>query len=495
MIRFEEPATYDLLTRARDALGHRLSNMLRFAITIARLAAGLAGYAVLLGAADPWLLLAVAAPALPSVWIRARSAAATYGSQYETAPVRREMAYTQDLLVGRASGHELRVFDLYAHLRDRWREAHTRWRSQSTAQTWAQARAATAVAVLATASYALAIGLVADLIATRRLTLGDYVVLAGAARTFQGHMEQLLQQVGWLLRDLPALGDLHAYLHLAHDARALRGERAFPAPLARGIEVRHLSFAYPGGGAPVLADISVTLRPDQLVAVVGANGAGKSTLMKLLLGLYRPSGGTVAYDGVPVQDISPVAVAARCAAVFQDSARFRRTLREELAPGDEALQGDDARLWASLEALGLGDRFRGLPHGLDTILDPSLAGPGEGAELSGGEWQRLAIARAVVRDPQVLILDEPTAALDPNAELEVYRRFAALARGRIAVMVSHRMGSAHLADRILVLDHGTITEDGTHADLLAADGLYARLFLAQARWYRPGPGAGVSADA
>ena len=210
----------------------------------------------------------------------------------------------------------------------------------------------------------------------------------------------------------------------------------------------------------------------------------KSTLIKLLLGLYQPDDGTIRYDGKNVAAIAPEQIALNCAAVFQDFARFRRPVREELVPGPADFHIDDDTLRRVINEVGLEERFQTFPRGLDTFLDPSLGEEGEGAELSGGEWQKVALARALVRNPQILVLDEPTAALDPQAEVELYQRFVELAAGRMTFLISHRIGSARLADRILVLDAGKIVEDGTHEALLAKDGLYAQFFRAQAHWYQ-----------
>ncbi len=280
------------------------------------------------------------------------------------------------------------------------------------------------------------------------------------------------------------LRDLHLFLESAEKNRSQAGTERFPKPLQEGVTVRNLRFRYPKSDDDVLQDINFHVRPGEIISIVGANGAGKSTLIKLLLGLYQPDDGAICYDGVDVVSIAPDQFARNCAAVFQDFTRFRHPVREELVPGPPNFHINDDALWDVVNALGLADRFKTFPRGLDTFLDPSLGEEGDGAELSGGEWQKIALARALVRNPQVLVLDEPTAALDPEAEVELYQQFLQLVGGRMTFLISHRIGSTRLADRILILDGGRIVEDGTHEELLAENGLYTRFFKAQARWYQ-----------
>ena len=317
-----------------------------------------------------------------------------------------------------------------------------------------------------------------------QLTLGDYVVLIGAAAAFQSNLESLLSAVQDVLVDLPLLQDLHAFLERAKTDQSESGTETFPQPLQDGLEVRNLRFRYPEGTEDVLRDINFHVRPGEIVSIVGVNGAGKSTLIKLLLSLYQPDEGTVRYDGTQVAAIASEQIARNCASVFQDFARFRRPVREELNPGPPNFHIDDETLRSVIDAVGLPDRFQTFSRGLDTFLDPSLGEEGTGVELSGGEWQKIALARALIRNPQVLVLDEPTAALDPQAEVELYQQFVELAAGRMTFLISHRIGSARLADRILVLDAGRIVEDGTHEALLDRDGLYAQFFRTQAHWYQ-----------
>ena len=481
---FDQPQTYDLIQRARQALDHRLTNFLRFLTEIGQLCVTLVGYGVLLWVADPLLVLVVVLPAVPSAWFKVKTAEKRYIYDYHTTPVRRMMDYMIGLLLGSSSAQEVRLYGLFDRFFGRWRTNHRQWRKESLSMIWTEIRASIGITIAEIVAYAIAIGILAARIVDGDLTLGDYVVLTGAAATFQGNMEGLLGSIQSLLVDLPLLRDLHFFLERAEKTRTQAGTETFPKPLQQGVEVRNLRFRYPQATDDVLQDINFHVRPGEVVSIVGVNGAGKSTLIKLLLGLYQPDDGTIRYDGVDAASIAPEQISLNCAAVFQDFTRFRRPVREELVPGPPGLQIDDDTLWRVINAVGIEDRFQTLPHGLDTYLDPSLGAEGEGAELSGGEWQKVALARALARNPQVLVLDEPTAALDPQAEVELYQRFVELAAGRMTFLISHRIGSARLADRILVLDAGRIVEDGTHETLLAKDGRYAQFFRAQAHWYQ-----------
>lgn len=481
---FDQPQTYDLIQRARQALGHRLTNVLRFLTEIGQLLVTLVGYGVLLWIADPLLVLVVVLPAIPSAWLKIRSAESGYIHDYDATPIRRMMAYTLSLLLGSSSGQEVRLYGLKDHLFGRWQASHQKWRKESLAKAWVEARASIGTTIAEVLAYSVAIFILAARIVDGQLTLGDYVVLIGAAGTFQSNLESLLSAVQDVFVDLPLLQDLHAFLEQAKTDQRQSGTRKFPQPLQEGLEVRNLRFRYPEGHEDVLHDINFRVSPGEIVSIVGVNGAGKSTLIKLLLGLYQPDGGTVRYDGTQVAAIAPEQIAENCASVFQDFARFRRPMREELNPGPPNFHIDDETLRQVVDEVGLADRFQTCPLGLNTFLDPSLGEEGTGVELSGGEWQKIALARALVRNPQVLVLDEPTAALDPQAEVELYQRFIELAAGRMTFLISHRIGSARLADRILVLDAGRIIEDGTHEALLARNGRYAQFFRAQAQWYQ-----------
>ena len=247
-----------------------------------------------------------------------------------------------------------------------------------------------------------------------------------------------------------------------------------PGP-ASALACADVWFTYPGSAAPALAGVTLAVAPGEKVALVGENGAGKTTLTKLMLGLYLPERGRVTVDGGDPRTAPP----GRLSAVFQEFVHYPLSLAENVAIAAPPALHDRTRLRAVLAQAQALDLAANLPGGLDSLLLPDVGG----TDLSGGQWQRLALARGLFPDPGVLVLDEPTAALDPLAELEVFRRFAEMAAGRTAVLVSHRLGICRLADRVLVLSGGRLVEEGAHAELLAAGGLYARMFEAQARWY------------
>ena len=253
-----------------------------------------------------------------------------------------------------------------------------------------------------------------------------------------------------------------------------------PAAGPQPIEVRDLTFTYPGAERPALRGVSFTLPAGEKVALVGENGAGKTTLVHLLLGLYTPTEGSVHIGGQDLRELDPAPLWASTGAVFQDFTQYHLTVRENVGLGHVDHLGDHAAVHRAAGAGGAADFVEELPERYETVLGPTFGG----RDLSVGQWQRVATSRGLMRGADLLVLDEPTAALDPKAEAEVYGRFAEHAGGRTAILISHRMGFARLADRILVLKDGELIEQGTHDQLVRLGGEYAHLFATQARWYQ-----------
>ncbi len=325
------------------------------------------------------------------------------------------------------------------------------------------------------AAYALLIAL----LLAGNISLADFVLYFAAVGSFAGWVSRILQAHSALHRSSLAICDVREFLDLAGPAD---GTTALPADVPPSITFENVSFRYDGADADALQNISFTLQPGEKLAVVGANGAGKTTLVKLLCGLYLPTAGTIRYGGCPAQEVERESLYRLFAPVFQDVRTAFFTLAETVSCRAEA-DTDTARAEACMRRAGLGDKLDSLPLGIHTPLDKQVHK--EGIELSGGEMQKLMLARALYKDAPVLVLDEPTAALDPIAENNIYLQYNAMTAGKSAVFISHRLASTRFCDRILVLEGGRIAEEGAHAQLIAAGGVYAKLYGLQSCWYQP----------
>jgi ATP-binding cassette subfamily B protein/ATP-binding cassette subfamily C protein len=293
----------------------------------------------------------------------------------------------------------------------------------------------------------------------------------------------VLAAVGGMYEDALFMQNLFAFLAIPTEAERPRVTPAATLPRGRSlpIELDHVSFRYPGHDAWVLRDVSLTLAPGETLGLVGENGAGKSTIVKLLLRLHEPTSGAVRWGGVDLRDLAPADLRGRIGAVFQDYVRYQFTAAENIGLGEPSLLGDRARVEEAARLGGAAELVAALPQGYDTVLGGWFK---RGQELSSGEWQKLAVARAFMREEaQLLILDEPTASIDAEAEHELFQRFRQLASGRSTVVVSHRFSTVRMADRIAVLHGGQLVELGSHQELLAREGRYAHLFRLQARGY------------
>ncbi len=512
---FEHQPYYDRLSRVMGDAEERGPRLAEHALRLLRTVPQFAGYAVALIAVAPVLLLIVLAASVPVVGGWMLSGQVYWDVLREQTRDRRLGDYYARVLTDRPFAKEVRLYGLAGYLTDRWSALY--WRTRDEAR-----RRATRLAVRQRAP---------NLVMTAIVMLGVvWVATAGAARASAGTYAILFQSLLGILTTIFGLGEAIKALGegsgYASEFRAFtnlpaeevgadplcvgrRGEsveaaprngrtggatrdavqagepasaslRPFPRPLRSGIRFEDVWFTYPGSDRPALAGVSFDIAAGESVALVGENGAGKTTLVKLLLGLYAPDRGRILFDGVDAREIDPRSLRAAASAAFQGFVRYGLTFAENVGLGQPERMGDRRRLEAAVARAGAHDVLRALPEGYDTLLGPDVGG----VDLSGGQWQRVALARGFFRDAELLVLDEPTAALDPHAELAVFERFAELARGRTAVLVSHRLGMARLADRVVVLSGGRVAEAGTHEELLRAGGEYAVMFRAQARWYR-----------
>ena len=405
----------------------------------------------------------------------------------------------------------MRLFALHNTLSQRWQRLRRVLRQRLWQQKQQQARGALPISGLHI-SVAVGVGVaLAFFLGDRLLTPGRFVALFRGVDDMMrtgfslGYSARELQNqsagIDWVREFLDLPEEADAWMQTAPSPQEQPPTKPFPRPLRHGFEIDDLWFAYPASGPeaekpdPVLRGVDFRLKPGERVALVGDNGAGKSTLAKILLGLYAPTSGQVRVDGIDYSAIDRESMTGAISAAFQDFFNFELTAGQAIGLGAPGT-GKDRKatdLWPAKVApdptlvteaarrAGVDALVAGLPQGYDTPIGHILDG---GQGLSGGEWQRIAVARAYTRTAELMILDEPTAALDPMAEAQVYRQFSALLEGRTALLISHRLGSARMADRILVLKEGRITEEGHHDDLLALGGTYALMWEEQASWYR-----------
>jgi ATP-binding cassette subfamily B protein len=478
--QLERAAVHDQLQQARQALqGERLSNTLVYAWQSLSESVTLLSLLLYLGRFHWGLPLLLAAGSTPGILVSQRFLYRRYHLARAQTVSERRFGIYDGLLTGRAAAAELRVFGFGNWLAQRALGLSRGMAAERVAIDVAEAPAMALSNVLGTVGYVVAIAFGVALLLDGRLGVGVVAALFYAFQSFQGSYHNLAQNVGIIADNLRYVRDYFAFTNGPRlDMNA--GHR-LAGPIRQGITFERVSFTYPGGVAPALDDVSFALRPGERLALVGENGAGKSTLVKLLMGLYRPTAGRILVDGVDLREIAPADWYRRIGTVFQDFARYQTSVRHNIGVGWVERRDDGALVEGAAARSDVLDVAATLPDGLDTPLGKEFH---QGQELSVGQWQKLAIARAAMRPAELLILDEPASALDARAEAEVYAQFARMTEGRTAILISHRLGSCRIADRILVLQHGRLLEEGTHTSLLGAGGLYAELYQLQAAWYR-----------
>jgi ATP-binding cassette subfamily B protein len=313
------------------------------------------------------------------------------------------------------------------------------------------------------------------------ISLGQLVMYFGAFQVALGSLRPTLRGVAELYENNLFLSSLHEFLELPINVPEPTRPNRMSRPWRTGLAVEGLSFRYPGTDALILDGIEMVIRPGEVVALVGRNGSGKTTLAKLLGRLYDPVGGRISIDGVDLRNFAIRDLRGEMSVIYQDFGRYHMTARENIRLGCPELSPRDPKIVTAAQWAGIHDDLMRLSKGYDTVLSRTLT---EGAELSLGQWQKLALARAFARDSQLIILDEPTSSLDAAAEFAFFDKFRTMVQGRSALIISHRFSTVRLADRVYVLDSGRLIEQGTHQDLLALDGLYAHLYRRQASYYQ-----------
>jgi ATP-binding cassette subfamily B protein len=477
---FEDPGFHDMLERARqqatDRVGmlNAMGRLLLQTITLISLAVGVIVY-------SPWVFLALVVCVIPALAGESHFAFLGYSLAHEVTPVRRELDYLRLIGTSKENAKEVKLFGLGGYLHDRYAWLTGGIIRKNISLTRRRLVWGSVFAVVGSIGYYGSYIFVVWQALQGRISVGTLTFLAGAIAGASTQLQGVFSLFSHISDQALFLTDLVAFLKVEPSIRSRPNAFPLPRPIRAGFEFRDVSFHYPGSTRPVLKNLNFRLEPGEHVALVGENGQGKTTLVKLLARLYDPTSGAIFLDGVDLRDYSVEELHKEIGIIFQDFVRYDMAARMNIGVGRIEAVDEDEALWIAAEKSRADRLLTRFPNGLDQMLGRRFEG---GVDLSGGEWQKFALARAYLRDAQVLILDEPTAALDAVAEAEVFARFDDLSRDKMALLISHRFSTVRKSDRIVVIEGGQIYEEGTHDQLVAHGGRYASLFELQAASYR-----------
>jgi len=487
---FEDAEFYDQLTKARREASSRPVSVVNETFQLFQNAITLAGYIALLVRFNGLAVVALIAAAIPATVAEVRFSSAAFRLRSWRNPEARKLNYLEYVLANDDHAKEVKLFGLGPILLERYKAMSETFYREDRKLALRRAGWAYALSLLSTGAFYACYALMALAAAAGTLSLGNLVLYVMAFRQGQQAFQSILTALGGMYEDNLYMSNLFQYLAIPTGAEAALaagdgvprlGERAGDDVAQEGIVFDDVGFRYPGATSWALRHISLHIPKNESLALVGHNGAGKTTFIKLLTRLYEPSEGRILLDGKDLRAWDPEALRARIGVVFQDFNQYQLKVRENVGLGSVAHREDEERIGRAVERGGATEVVKGLTAGLDTQLGRWFK---DGAELSGGQWQKIALARAFMRDEaDILVLDEPTAALDAEAEHAVFERFRSLSRDRTTILISHRFPTVRMADRIVVIEGGQIQEQGTHDELVAMDGRYARLFALQAQGY------------
>lgn len=478
---YENPKYFDTLHRAQQEAPSRPTHIVNGLAQVGMNGLSLAAMAGLLVTLHWLVAIILFIAVVPGIFVRMRYSGKLYRWQREKTQTERKSWYYHWMLTGDQHAKEIRLFDLGGLFRERFRGLRRILRGEKMGLSRRRSIADLIAQIGSTAAIYGSYAFIAFRTVRGDITIGDLFMYFQAFQRGQGYLQQLLSGLAGLYEDNLFLSNFYEFMDIRPGIRPPSNPRSFPKPIQTGIRFDHVAFGYPGGGRKVFSDLSLSIGPGEHVALVGNNGAGKTTLIKLLCRLYDPDQGDILLDGAPLREYDPAALRREISVILQDYSRYHASARENIWFGDVRIARDDGRIREAAARAGADSVLDGLPKGIDTLLGKWFE---EGEELSIGEWQKLALARAFLRSAQILVLDEPTSSLDAKSEYEVFHRFRELAKGRTAILISHRFSTVRMADRIMVIEKGSVLENGSHEELIRKSGKYAQMFEAQARNYR-----------
>jgi ATP-binding cassette subfamily B protein len=477
---YEDPVFYDRLERARVQATDRLAMIQQMGRLIQQSVTAIAFSAVLIRY-SPFLLLLLVAGVIPAFLGESHFAFLTYAKNFRQTPMRRRMDYLRQVGGSKEAAKELKLFNLSDYLTRRFTGLSHSIYEENVALNRRRLFWGGLLGLLGQIGYYGAYGFSIYRTIQGRYSIGDLTLITTAIMQAMSNIQQAFSTASGVADQALFLTDLIAFFEMKPRVASKPNALPAPSPIVHGFEFRNVSFVYPGTGRRILSNFSFTLSPGERVALIGENGQGKTTIVKLITRLYDPTEGEILLDGVDLREYDLASLHSEMGVIFQDFMRYEMTARENIAVGRiESSHSEEEIEDAAERSLAAGVIAR-LEGGYDQMLGRRFE---SGVDLSGGEWQKLALARAYLRDAQLLILDEPTAALDARSEMEVFERFAELTQGKMALLISHRFSTVRMADRIVVLEAGRLVEEGSHSQLLMLGGRYAAMFEMQAASYR-----------
>jgi ATP-binding cassette subfamily B protein len=476
---FEDPVFYDMLERARAQSGDRVAllnavgSLVQQTLTLISFSTGVIVF-------YPPLFLLLVTCLIPAFVGETHFAFLGYSLAHSLTPIRRELEYLRTLGTSKESAKETKLFGLSPYLHDRYATLNGELIAKNQRLLRRRLSLGSLLTLVGSLGYYGAYAYLVSRAIMGRMSVGDLTFMAGALAGTSTQVQGVFSTFAGIADGALFLTDLRHFFAMTPRIRPAEPGIPVPRPIRDGFEFRKVSFQYPGSGRLVLDGLDLRISAGERLALVGENGQGKTTFVKLLTHLYEPTAGQILLDGVDLREYGLADLQRQIGVIFQDFVRYDMTARQNIGVGRIDRLQDEACVFEAAWKSRATDIVAKLPEGFDQMLGRRFEG---GLDLSGGEWQKFALARAYMREAQVLILDEPTAALDAASEYELFSSFATLTEGRMAVLISHRFSTVRMCDRIVVLEHGTIREQGSHSELLARGGCYARLFQLQASQY------------